>query len=315
MIALPTFALSLMLAGCGGGKDKDNPTSGGGGEVTQETTSGPLKPLEPKGGVLKGAITLATKPNVEKLTEELRKTIITTKPDQKDFCMSGEESETTYQKYRIGTNGKLGNVFVWVLPVPGTFFKVDKKEVDAAKANPVKIHQPHCAFIPHNAFVWAEYTDPNNPKKKKQTGQYIEVVNDAAGTSHNTAYQGGPKNPHGDQTLPSKGTMKIENLVAEGSPMQLKCAIHTWMNAWVRLVDTPYYAISSSDTLDGDKKVKKDSDKFGTYEIKNLSVGKVRVIAWHEECGYLNKGGGQGEVIEILPQGKETEKNFEAKPN
>jgi hypothetical protein len=313
MTTLPAFALSLLLAGCGSGDNKDKgASSSGGGDSATEASSGPAKPMEAKGGVLKGTITLSTTPDVKKLSEDLQATIAREKPEQKDFCMSGDDSEKTYQKYRIGTNGRLGNVFVWIVPASGTYFKVDKKAVEEAAKNPVKIRQPHCAFIPHSAFVWAEYTDPDKPTEKKQTGQYIEVVNDAAGTSHNTSYQGGSRNPKGDQTLPSKGTMKIEKLKSETTPMQLKCAIHTWMNAWVRLVDTPYYAISASDTLDGDKKVAPNNDKFGTYEIKNLPVGKVRVLAWHEECGYLTKTTG-GDVIDIA-DGKDTTLNFEAKP-
>ena len=85
------------------------------------------------------------------------------------------------------------------------------------------------------------------------------------------------------------------------------------MDAYLWVVDTPYYAVTHSDTLDGKDKVEASDPKFGTYEIKNLPAGKMRVIVWHEECGYLNKNGGQGEEIEIA-EGKPTEKNFEATP-
>ena len=53
---------------------------------------------------------------------------------------------------------------------------------------------------------------------------------------------------------------------------------------------------------------------FGTYEIKNLPVGKVRVLAWHEaEPHWLNKDYGKGEVIEIK-EGAPTVKDFEFTP-
>lgn len=314
LAVLPAFVFALMLAGCGG-KDTGSSTTGGGGgsEATKQTSSGPAKVMEAKGGVLKGSIALAGKPDLDALTQRLHNAIAA-KSDQKDNCMKGEPSETTQQAYRIGANGKLGNVFVWVKPVDGTFFKVDEKTLQEAKANPVKIRQPHCAFIPHAAIVWAEYhADPKNPKSKKSTGQIIEVVNDSTFTSHNTKYEAGTSNPQGNETIPTNGKMKIENLKEDSKAMKLNCNIHTWMDAYIRLVDTPYYAISYSDSLDGSNKVDAKDAKFGTYEIKNLPIGKVRVIAWHEECGYLNKNGGKGEEIEIA-DGKPTEKNFEAKP-
>lgn len=314
MATLPAFALSLMLAGCGSKDTGPAPGGGGkGGEVTKETPSGPAKVLESKGGILKGKVTLLTKPNLEQLTKNLQKQIAD-KADQKDFCMSGSPSEVSEFQYRIGDNGNLGNVFVWIRPSPGTLFKVDDKQLEAAKKNPVKIRQPHCAFIPHAAMAWVEYAaDPKNPRKLTPTGQYIEIINDAK-VSHNTNYGAGSKNPSGNPILEPNGKpVKVEGLHVESTPMKLKCNIHPWMGANVRLVDTPFYAITSSDTLDGSDKVEAKDSKFGTYEIKNLPVGKLRVIVWHEECGYLNKGGGQGEEIEIV-EGKPTEKNFEAKP-
>jgi hypothetical protein len=225
----------------------------------------------------------------------------------------GSPTELAEQQYRIGKNKNLGNVFVWVVPESGTLFKVDKKQVEELKEKPVKIRQPHCAFIPHCAIAWVEYyPDPQKPKSKKPTGQNIEVVNDAKDASHNTNYSAGPKNPNGNPTLPPGKSEKIEKLVADAQEMTLKCNIHTWMTGYIRLLDTPYYALSFSDTLDGDNKVEDGDPKFGTYEIKNLPVGKVKVIAWHEACGYLNKKKGGDDVV--IAEGKETVRDFEATP-
>lgn len=310
--ALPVFLVSLLMVGCGKDEKKDNASTSGGDVKEEKASSGPAKELEPKGGVLKGKITLGSKPNLDELTKKLQKDIAD-KADQKDFCMSGSPSEITEQQYRIGKNGNLGNVFVWILPPKGSIFKVDKKELDAAKAHPIKIRQPHCAFIPHCAIAWVEY-HPNlkKPNEKESTGQYIEVLNDAT-VSHNTKYGAGPKNKGDNKTLAPKESMKIENPAADSEPMTLVCNIHGWMKGYVRLLDTPYGTISYSDTLDGDNKVDEASDKFGTYEIKNLPVGKMRVFVWHEECGYLNKDGAKGEEIDIA-EGKPTTKDFQANP-
>lgn len=305
-IALPVFALSLFLAGCG--KEEKKADSGStGGKVTEETPKGDLKPLESKGGVLKGKITLKGSPDVAGMTKKLQADIAA-KADQKDYCMKGEDSETTAQEYRIGDNKQLGNVFVWIIPDAGTYFKVSKDQLDEAKKNPVVIRQPHCAFVPHSAFLFSQYR-PDPKAKMQPTGQVLEVKNDAT-ISHNTNWKGGAKNPGDNVLVKAEEKRDVTNLVPEASPIVIKCNIHGWMDAYLRVVDTPYHCVSHSDTLDGKNKVKKDDAKFGTYEIKNLPVGKVKVLAWHEKVGWLNKGEGKGEVIEVA-EGKETVKDFE----
>lgn len=311
---LPAFALSLMLAGCGGGGDTGSKGGGGGGEKgggksdkgeqTQE-----LKVLSPGKGVLKGKIVLKGSPNTEELTKLLRDKI---KMKDTDYCMKGSESETTGQEYRIGKDNTLGNVFVWIIPDSGTFFKVEDSQLKALEKE-VKIHQPHCAFIPHCAFLFSRYkSDPKNPRASQPTGQVLKIANDAT-IGHNTNWTGGSRNKGDNVLLGPNLDRTVDNLVPEAKEVTIKCNIHPWMDGYLRVVDTPYYDISNSDTLDGKDKVEKSDPKFGTYEIKNLPAGKVRVIAWHEKCGYLNKETGKGEVIEIQKD-KETTKDFEATP-
>jgi hypothetical protein len=312
-IALPVLAFSLFLAGCSKEEKKaDNSSSSSTSTQDPTKTAGPVTVLESKGGVLKGKITLKGSPDVAGLTKALQEKI-EAKKDDKDYCMKGSESEKTAQEYRLGENKQLGNVFVWIKPETGTFFKVSDKQLSELKNSKVKIRQPHCAFIPHSAFLFSQYhADPAKPTAGlKATGQVLEVVNDAE-ISHNTNWTGGARNK-GDNVMLAKGKDRlVDNLVPEPGAVTIKCNIHPWMDANLWVVDTPYYAISYSDTLDGKDKVKKDDAKFGTYEIKNLPSGvKVRVLAWHEKAGWLNKGEGKGEVIEIA-EGKETTKDFEA---
>ena len=305
-IALPVFAFTLFLAGCGKDEKKGNTDTAG--NVSAEQPKGDLKPVESKGGVLKGKITLKGSPDLAALTKKLQADIAA-KTDSKDYCMKGSETEITEQEYRIGDNKQLGNVFVWIMPDTGTYFKVSKDRLDEAKKNPVVVRQPHCAFIPHCAVLFSQYR-PDGKGKPQPTGQVLEVKNDSS-ISHNTNWKGGAKNPGDNVIIKAEDKPReVTNLVPEASPVTIKCNIHGWMDAYLRVVDTPYYAISHSDTLDGKDKVKKDDPTFGTYEIKNLPTGKVKVLAWHEKVGWLNKGEGKGEAIDIA-EGKETEKNFE----
>jgi hypothetical protein len=312
LATLPAFALSLMLVGCGSG---DTGSKGGGsgakegGSADKGEQKQDLKVLNPGKGVLKGKIAMNGSPNLDALTNTLKEEM---KKKDTEYCMKGSESETTEQAYRIGKDNTLGNVFVWVVPDSGTFFKVDEQQLKGLDKE-VKIHQPHCAFIPHCAFLFSQYkTDPKNPRKTQPTGQVLKIANDAE-ISHNTNWKGGSRNS-GDNVLLGKGIDRtVDNLVPERQEVSIKCNIHPWMDGYLRVVDTPYYDISKSDTLDGKNKVEKSDPRFGTYEIKNLPAGKVRVIAWHEKSGYLNKETGNGEVIEIAAD-KETTKDFEAKP-
>jgi hypothetical protein len=312
IVALPAFALSLMLAGCGG-KDTGSSSSSGSGSGESKINEGmaaqqkDLQVLETGKGVLKGKITLKGNPKFDELTKQLQDEM---KKKDTEYCMKGSEEEKTEQAYRVSEKGQLGNVFVWVLPVRGTFFKVDDKQLSGLEKK-VKVRQPHCAFVPHCLFLFSEYHD--NPKKQrdtKPTGQVLEIVNDAK-ISHNTNWGGGSQNK-GDNVMLAEGKDRVvDNLRPEANEVTVKCNIHPWMKGYLRVVDTPYYAISLSDTLDGKDKTQKTDPKFGTYEIKGLPAGKVRVLAWHEDCGYLNEGKGQGEEIEIKAD-TPTEKDFDA---
>jgi hypothetical protein len=308
--ALPALAFTLFLVGCSTEK-KDTPAQGGGDETTQtkQAAGGDLKLLEPKGGVLKGKVALSGSADLDALTKNLQADMA--KKDT-EYCMKGSEEEKTEQQYRLGANKQLGNVIVWVKPDAGTFFKVDDKQLEEAKGHPVVLRQPHCAFIPHVAVLFSQYhPDPKKPRTNKPTGQVLKVTNDAQ-ISHNTNWTGGAQNK-GDNVILGAGKEPrvVDNLVPESTPVNIKCNIHPWMDAYLWVVDTPYYAVTHSDTLDGKDKVEKGDAKFGTFEIKNLPVGKVRVLAWHEKAGFLNKNGGNGEVIEIK-EGAPTEKDFEA---
>jgi hypothetical protein len=319
MFALPVFAATLFLAGCGGGKDEKKSEGSGGGDKGQAssgdsgTPAGEMKVLKPGNGVLKGIITLkGAKPDREARDKELHAEI-EKNASQKDYCLKGSESETSYQALRVGKNNQVGNVVVWIKPEKNSFFEVTDKEIEEAKKDPVVIRQPHCAFIPHVAVLFSKYhPDAKKPKEEKSTGQVLIIKNDAE-VSHNTNYNGGLKNPGGNPTLEKKSEQKVENLVPANEPVRFKCNIHGWMDAYLWVVDTPYHAVSLSDNLDGSNKVKEDDPKFGSYEIKNLPAGKVRIVAWHEKGDFLNKGGIAGETIEIKDGPNEKDFTMEAK--
>jgi len=50
----------------------------------------------------------------------------------------------------------------------------------------------------------------------------------------------------------------------------LKCEVHGWMNAYIGVLEHPYFAVTT------------DSGKF---ELKGLPPGTYTVEAWHEKLG------------------------------
>jgi hypothetical protein len=47
----------------------------------------------------------------------------------------------------------------------------------------------------------------------------------------------------------------------------VKCDVHPWMNAYIHVLDHPYFAVTQQD---------------GTFEIKGLPPGDYEVSVWHE---------------------------------
>src|SRR5206468_2195440 len=94
---------------------------------------------------LTGAIKIeGNRPDTTALTNALREGM----KQDRDYCLSGGDVETTEQEYRIGDNNQVGNVFVWIEPEQGSYFEISEaqlKEVPKQKL----IRQPHCAFVPH----------------------------------------------------------------------------------------------------------------------------------------------------------------------
>ncbi len=302
---VPALLLSLALVGCGG-KEEKGTTDGGkpaeGGKKAPAATKG----IEPGTGTLKGKVVLeGSPPDTKKETEALLDAI-GKKTDDKTYCLSAPEDQKIEQAWRIGDNKQVGNVFVWLEPADRSeFFKISDEQLKAVPKE-VDIDQPFCAFVPHCLILFPKYRDPKDPKKFKETGQKFVVKNDAK-ISHNTKLEAGPKNPEFNQTLEKGSHKDVPTLEPYNDEIKVRCGIHPWMSASARAFDHPYAALTFSADDPKSGKIDKANPKFGTYEIKNVPQGKVRVIAWHEKAGYLGKGA-RGEEITLT--GGDNTKDF-----
>jgi hypothetical protein len=156
------------------------------------------------------------------------------------------------------TNG-VRYAFVWLAPVNGGTLPIHPALKTPAPKN-VEIDQPCCQFVPHVIAM--------------REGDTLIAKNSAA-IPHNVHWIGGAKNPGNNVILPAGGKQLIKDLAAERMPVTVKCDIHGWMKAYVRIFDHPYFAIT---------------DENGNFEIKNAPAGSYQLIGWQERQGWVADG-------------------------
>jgi hypothetical protein len=273
---LGLLLVGLFSLGCGGLREDDDALpgssgAGGGGAPKRE----PLKPVK------------ATKYADIKGTVFWEGEVPENKPldftQDKQWCSKGSEYESVVNSYWVSKDGKkLGNVFVWIEPQKGHYFAVPKEQLDAVKGTNVRIHQPHCAFVPHCAVLFPKYY--TDGKEMDATGQVLLVENDAQ-VAHNAKIANPrPANP----SLPpgQKAEFVLEPDDIEST---VTCGVHKWMQGYLRVFPHPYAAVSSVGQK-GNVFQDRTAANFGTYVIKGAPVGaKVTLVAWHEAIGYLPK--------------------------
>lgn len=173
-----------------------------------------------------------------------------------------EAPETRTQFFVVGGGGELANVFVYVKEgVSGSF---------DPPATTATMDQKGCQYIPHVFGV--------------QVGQLVEILNSDP-TLHNV-HALPTNNDEFNTGQPVQG-MKLERSFAAAEVMvPFKCDVHGWMNAYVGVLDHPFFSVSG----DG-----------GSFDIQSLPAGSYVVEAWHEKLGTQtqNVTVGEGETQEI----------------
>jgi len=197
--------------------------------------------------------------------------------------MSGAtEEETTWPDWKIDDKNGVANVFVWITPPRGKYFKVDM----STKPEDVELKQPHCAFVPHCFVLFPKYY---KDAKLASTGQHLKIGSSAF-MAHNTKVEGGF-----NEQVPEKAAPKAVELEPADKPIEIDCNVHPWMHAYAGVFNHPFATVTKLD---------------GTYEIKNVPVGAdVQIVAWHEKAGYVSAGGGKGDKITLEAK---TTKDFKA---
>jgi plastocyanin len=176
------------------------------------------------------------------------------KPTRKPVDMSGDPAcaqahhgKAYDESIAVGPGGALANVFIYIKS------GLEDKKFESP-AEPATIDQRGCWFYPRVLGI--------------QAGQQFRVTNSDPVT-HNihplavVNREWNHSQGEGDPPLARK-FIKPEVMI------RVKCNIHSWMHAFIGVLDHPYFAVTGTD---------------GAYSIKNIPPGNYVIEAWHETLG------------------------------
>jgi len=166
-----------------------------------------------------------------------------------------------------GADGSLANAFVHVTGnVPAA----------AGGGQPAVLAQKNCLYQPRVIGVRA--------------GQPVSIRNDD-NLMHNV-HGLSMKRQEFNTSQPKAGMVYMATLKNEEVMVHVKCDIHAWMNAYIGVVNNPYYAVT---------------DMSGAFTIANVLAGKRTVSVWHERYGQLtgtvDVKPGQTATLELMYSG------------
>jgi len=189
-------------------------------------------------GDISGAITLKGTPPAEKPITPLK--------DDPNCGKLHTDTPTTHH-YVVGPKGELANVFITLKEMSG--------KSTGASAPPVVLDQKGCEYVPQILAI--------------QTDQKLLVKNSdpVAHNIHPSPVV--PGNKEDNKMQVPNGPDLTFSFPKQEIFLKVLCNVHTWMFAYVCVVDHPYFAIS---------------DKDGKYTIKNVPDGKYTLEVYHRKA-------------------------------
>ena len=155
--------------------------------------------------------------------------------------------QQTQETYTVGVGNGLQNAFVYIKDGLGRY------TYDVPKT-PVVIDQKQCRYHPHVFGI--------------RVGQPLDILNSDP-TLHNI-HAMPYENLEFNLGQPVQGMRTTKTFTVPEVMVPIRCDVHGWMNAYVGVMDSPYFAVSRAD---------------GAFEIATLPPGTYTLAAWHEKLG------------------------------
>jgi plastocyanin len=161
-------------------------------------------------------------------------------------CVRQNPEGARFETIAVKDDG-LENVFVYVKDGLGNYYF-------DVPTQPVTLDQKGCRYHPHVFGI--------------QVGQPVEISNSDP-TLHNV-HAVAKANQEFNFPQPVTGMKTRRTFTRREVMVPFRCDVHTWMNAYVGVLDHPYFAVTS----DG-----------GHFELEGVPAGTYTIEAWHEKLG------------------------------
>ncbi|HWE01244.1 MAG TPA: carboxypeptidase regulatory-like domain-containing protein [Tepidisphaeraceae bacterium] len=172
----------------------------------------------------------------------------------------------------VGANGTLANVVVSVSDGLSGWLREEYPPPP-----PAVLDQKGCVFVPHVVPV--------------MVGQQL-LIRNSDPFLHNVRVMA-VNNPPANLGQPS--TSESQTAPFESPEVfRVKCDVHPWMQAWVRVVDNPFFAVTGRD---------------GLFTIRGLPPGTYTLKAWHEQLGVKEQ-----QIVIVPGEGADANFTFHAGP-
>ena len=221
-------AFAMILAGSGGS--------------AEPASSAPQDPAPAGEGIIRGKVVFDGKvPKDRKISLEGDK-----------YCSGARPEGLMSEFYKVGANGAVQNVFVYV-----------KKGLEGAKFETPKeavvLDQQGCRYEPHVFGLMA--------------GQDLKIRN-SDDTMHNV-HALSQINAEINLGQARKGDETVKTFAQAEVMVKIKCDVHGWMSSYAGVLTHPYFKVTGED---------------GTFQFPaGLKPGDYVIEAWHEKFGTLTQ--------------------------
>ena len=234
LVSVLGLTCAVSLVSCGGGGESTSGTS----ETAPASSPSGMKVDAGTAGDVKGTVVVD---GMVPMNASIRM-------NADPVCVRENKTPQSQETYVVGSDGKsLGNVFVYVKDGLGNY-------VFDAPTDTARIDQKQCRYSPHVFGM--------------RVNQPLEILNSDP-TLHNIHAQP-TANAEFNNGQPIQGMKMTHTFTSKEVMVPFKCDVHGWMNAYVGVLDHPYFAVT---------------DTEGKFELKSLPPGTYTIEAWHEKLG------------------------------